>query len=409
MMVMAVSHWGLLCHMLTLPVLIAPEEAPPPSCSAPSMLPLNGAVSPDWARFEPGDDVFYYCDKGFSLHGQGCAICGADGKWMPEPVGDRSPVCVLNASHTEPRNVGPFVPTRRNSRCNLVTGAPTRTDVEARFRHSFMQLETFPAGSPWLEPEDTKVDGLAFLGLSFARNTPAEPLSNTGTISRQTQFDFSPLLDRTYSQFAGTSDDGWLAGGGENGDSFKLTARDSAHVELMRVGSYLTPGGVEDWGGVPLSVISDILSNGTIKIPHIAVTPTSVEGSGFSEPNAPPPEIEVRFDVESSQTAPIDEWPNWALLFVHNQLFEALQFPARFCPGPFHMTYVRHGQFRNDSAMLEYFEHASRTVEAWHRAGPTYLEPESDPTKPGWVEAPIGEELATPHGLYLFKTREEPI
>ena len=39
----------------------------------------------------------------------------------------------------------------------------------------------------------------------------------------------------------------------------------------------------------------------------------------------------------------------------------------------------------------------------------TYLEPESDPTKPGWVEAPIGEELATPHGLYLFKTREEPI
>ena len=33
--------------------------------------------------------------------------------------------------------------------------------------------------------------------------------------------------DREYAYYAGTSDDGWLSGGGENGDSFSLPNTDS--------------------------------------------------------------------------------------------------------------------------------------------------------------------------------------
>ena len=47
-------------------------------------------------------------------------------------------------------------------------------------------------------------------------------------------------------------------------------------------------------------------------------------------------------------------------MFVHNQLFEQLRFPARFCPSPFHMTFARNGQFRNESAMQEYFRPGTR-------------------------------------------------
>ena len=47
--------------------------------------------------------------------------------------------------------------------------------------------------------------------------------------------------------FASTNDDGWLVGGGEPGPprSYKLPAEDSAHVEIMRVGTFKP-----EWGGI---------------------------------------------------------------------------------------------------------------------------------------------------------------
>ena len=37
-----------------------------------------------------------------------------------------------------------------------------------------------------------------------------------------------------------SNDDGWLVGGGEPGPpkSYKLASKDSAHVEIMRIGTY---------------------------------------------------------------------------------------------------------------------------------------------------------------------------
>ena len=50
------------------------------------------------------------------------------------------------------------------------------------------------------------------------------PLGSGATLSRQTQFDFNRIMDREYKYFAGSSDDGWLAGGGEDGGATRLAA-----------------------------------------------------------------------------------------------------------------------------------------------------------------------------------------
>jgi hypothetical protein len=120
-------------------------------------------------------------------------------------------------------------------------------------------------------------------------------------------------------------------GGGEPGPpkSYKLAAKDSAHVEIMRIGTY-NPA----WGGVSQKDIIDAIESGRILIPQIEVVPTSV----VANPDTPP-ELEIRFDMDppcpdfDDYSAPLPV--NWQLRFIHNQLFKYFQFPSRFCPGEF--------------------------------------------------------------------------
>jgi len=97
---------------------------------------------------------------------------------------------------------------------------------------------------PYLDPEKTKVDGLAFLGLSLTMNSS---LGNPDSFNHQKAFDLNQVLDRDYEYLMSSNDDGWLVGGGEPGPpkSYKLAAKDSAHVEIMRIGTYRP-----DWGGI---------------------------------------------------------------------------------------------------------------------------------------------------------------
>jgi len=76
---------------------------------------------------------------------------------------------------------------------------------------------------PVLKPEASKVDGLAFIGLSLARKSE---VGHQGSRTHQTAFDLNDILDRNYEYFASTNDDGWLVGGGEAGPpkSYKLPA-----------------------------------------------------------------------------------------------------------------------------------------------------------------------------------------
>jgi hypothetical protein len=75
-----------------------------------------------------------------------------------------------------------------------------------------------------------------------------------------------------------------MIGGGESGDSFKLENTDSAHVEICRLGSFHPK-----WGGISLEFLEEIMTNGMILIPQMAVMPTAVAINSDR-----PPEVEVK-------------------------------------------------------------------------------------------------------------------
>jgi hypothetical protein len=217
-----------------------------------------------------------------------------------------------------------------------------------------------------------------------------------------------------------------FVGGGENGDSYKLENADSAHIEICRVGSFN-----EDWGGVSLPFLERIMTDGTIKIPLMAVLPT-----GIIETSHVPPEVEVRFDFKNikanrddeirkilsrdsskmdetrSESAHFENLANWQLRFVHNQLFHCLQNSNRFCPGAHHMTFVRKATWKHENAKTEYFKNCSVILEEWEKDGPKLLQSvipdafDGNGTVSGAILSPICEELVHPHGVYLFKDRK---
>ena len=123
---------------------------------------------------------------------------------------------------------------------------------------------------PLLDPSKSMVDGLAFLGLSLSRKSEE---GHPGTVTHQTAFDLNDVQDRQYKFLLSSNDDGWLVGGGEPGPpkSYKLAAKDSAHVEIMRIGTYRP-----EWGGVSQENIISAMNSGRILIPQIEVVPTAV-------------------------------------------------------------------------------------------------------------------------------------
>lgn len=190
-------------------------------------------------------------------------------------------------------------------------------------------------------------------------------------------------------------------GGGENTDSYKLPNPDSAHCEIMRLGCL-----DRVTGGVNLEEVVEVLSSGKILIPHMAITPSFVLQNKDS-----PPEIELKFELEPSDDLSVDQWPNWQLEFLHNQLFEHFQFPGRFCPGPFHMTFVRKAAFRSPEHRAQYLSRCSDVVSRWRADGPRLLTPECNFAVAGCVpvQRVLGDELVRPHGVYLFRHRMHPV
>ena len=259
---------------------------------------------------------------------------------------------------------------------------------------------------PVLDPAGCKVDGLAFLGLSLTRadTKVGHPDSST----HQTVFDFNTIQDRNYDYLASTNDDGWLVGGGEPPESYKLTAKDSAHVEIMRIGTF-----DPRLGGLSVTDIRQAFESGAILIPEITVCPTAVVANKDT-----PPELEVRFDMQPAAINPSDmDQPlplNWQLRFLHNQLFHYFKFPARFCPGAHHMTFCRKAEFKSPHYRAAYFQKCSEQIQAWKQRGPLPLVATDYEAGMERVSAPMNyntyshDDWATDmhdSGLYLFRDR----
>ena len=257
---------------------------------------------------------------------------------------------------------------------------------------------------PVLSPEKSQVDGLAFLGLSLCRKSPD---GHVNSKTHQTAFDLNEVCDREYQFVFSSNDDGWLVGGGEAGPpfSYKLSAPDSGHVEIMRIGTF-----EPKWGGISKQDILKAFQSGRILIPQITVVPTAVVANGDA-----PPELEIRFDmVASLESSPtkngLPELPvNWQLKFVHNQLFRYFEFPSRFCPGAFHSTILRKAEFRSPQAKSLYFAKCRNAIQQWRKAGPKALTPPGDIGNIERVSS--GDDVSDDKytsGLWLFTDRTTP-
>lgn len=259
---------------------------------------------------------------------------------------------------------------------------------------------------PFLDPENTKVDGLAFLGLSLARKSAH---GHADSQTHQTAFDLDSLTDRDYQHVISTNDDGWLVGGGEPQSSYKLPAPDSAVVSLMHIGTFDARQ-----GGLSRDQLLQAFVDSKILVPEMTVVPTSVVSNASGD-------LQLRFDMESAYhetepNSPVPPLPvNWQLRFIHNQLFRHFLFPSRYCPDPFHCSIAKAVEFRSLEARREYFRKANEVVSDWRNVGPKPLLPPliknieriRSPAKRvrGGM---LGSSDKVSSGIWLFRDRHTP-
>lgn len=255
-------------------------------------------------------------------------------------------------------------------------------------------------------PEEARGKHTITIGISLSRRSA---VGHKDTITRQTAFDFNELQDREYKYVSSTDTKGWRAGGGEPGgvtvaspagqdksvsttsprggaDSYKVAAPDAVHIPIIHIDAESAEA---------IDLIIAALARGELFIPHMSVIPEALSVDGVS-----PPDLVVRFGTERNEDLPPDQWPNWCLEFMHNQLYEYFQnMGARWGKRPFSITLAEKVRWKTVKHMNKYFSHAERVIDAWREKGPQYLDPQLAYIEGGSTP----EEVARPHGIYLFR------
>jgi hypothetical protein len=246
------------------------------------------------------------------------------------------------------------------------------------------------------------------IGLSLSRRHST--VGHADTVTRQTAFDFNELQDREYKYVSSTDSSGWKAGGGERGgaplaqptaspiafdqegggpstpQTHKVAAPDVVHIPIIHIDAE---------SPMAIDTIISALARGEVFIPHMGVLPEALSVNGIS-----PPDLVVRFGCERNEDTPADEWPNWCLEFMHNQLYEYFApLGAVWTKRPFQITLAKKVRWKTVKHMNRYFAHAERVLDAWREKGPQYLDPQLSYIEGGATP----EEVARPHGIYLLR------
>jgi hypothetical protein len=246
------------------------------------------------------------------------------------------------------------------------------------------------------------------IGLSLSRRHSS--LGHPDTVTRQTAFDFNELQDRQYKYVSTTDSSGWMAGGGERGGNMPVQD-DFPGNHGVGVTSMLSPQGhhklaAPDTVHIPIIIIDaaspavvnqivSALAQGEVFIPHMSILPEALSVNGIS-----PPDLVVRFGCERNDDSPPEEWPNWCLEFMHNQLYEYFhEQGAKWNKRPFQITLAKKVRWKTVKHMNRYFSHAERVIDAWREKGPQCLDPQLSYIEGGATP----EEVARPHGIYLLR------
>jgi len=273
------------------------------------------------------------------------------------------------------------------------------------------------------------------IGLSLSRRDVA--LGHPATVTRQTAFDLNQLQDREYKYVSSTDAMGWRGGGGEgpvpNTDDAndpkdapnpaqpppsqqpKTEASDTVHVPISTI---------DCASSAQVDQVVAALARGEVFIPHMSVLPASLGVNGVS-----PPDLVLNFACERNDDLPPEEWPNWCLEFMHNQLYDyfspilGVQTPhdrggggagassssssgggtgVMWTPRPFQTTLARKVRWKTVKHMNKFFSQSEKVVQQWRTSGPQHLDP-----SPEYIEGgATHEEVSKPHGLYLIRNGE---
>lgn len=236
------------------------------------------------------------------------------------------------------------------------------------------------------------------IGLCLSRRSG---IGHADTVTRQSEYDFNELQDRDYKYVSSTDEKGWLAGGGERRDPYskaseeevgdgnkqKIPAADTVHIPIIQINASSK------------SVVNEIVSalaRGEIFIPHMSIMPETLTVKGKS-----PPDLVVSFGCERNDDVNPEDWSNWCLEFLHNQLYEYFEpLGAVWSKRPFQITLARKVKWKTIKHMNKYFARADDVINSWREKGPQYLTPQKD------ALGVTHEEVVRSHGIYLIRNGE---
>ncbi|GKZ00296.1 hypothetical protein MPSEU_000982500 [Mayamaea pseudoterrestris] len=276
---------------------------------------------------------------------------------------------------------------------------------------SHMMMSAQHQGRDGMEQSVPRGPHSVTIGLCLSRQSA---VGHSETVTRQTAFDFNELQDRSYKYVSSTDKHGWRAGGGEQGGSSTALSDENKDLNASppnKPASPTTPSAAKvptiDQVHIPIihidcpneaavSKVIQALASGDIFIPHMAVLPEALSVQGAS-----PPSLVVRFDCDRTEDDSVpDDWPNWSLEFMHNQLYEYfINLGAQWMERPFSITLAQQVRWKTVKHMNRYFSKAEKILEEWKQRGPKYLDPELSFLQGGAT----ADEVAYPHGLYLFR------
>ena len=239
--------------------------------------------------------------------------------------------------------------------------------------------------TPGYRPEKPFEKHRISIGLSLSRRD--DSVGHSDTVTRQTSFDFNELQDRAYKYVSSTDTSGWRAGGGESGKCGQKNASpDTVCIPILEL---------ECDGEHVVDAVIAALARGDVFIPHMSVIPESL----CVESRTSPPDLILKFGCERNEDTPPEEWPNWCLEFMHNQLYENFANCGAIWTRPFSITLAQKVRWKTVKHMNKYFRHSESVIQKWREAGPQYLEPQVSYIDGGATP----EEVAKPHGIYLMR------
>jgi hypothetical protein len=177
-------------------------------------------------------------------------------------------------------------------------------------------------------------------------------------------FDFSAFQDTECKYVESVQ---WLAGGG-GGDGY-WTSKSKKKVFLPIIEINASSASEVD------EIVSSLAARDII-IPKVSLLPTKLRIVQDNQNHSNGKEtfdLVLQFQLKNMSSNP-EDWPNWSLQFLHNQLQDSFSaIGAQKMNQPFQVTLARGVEWKSQELMKDFLAQSERTLHSWNQRGPKLL------------------------------------